>query len=148
MARKKHNYHGSSEAEERAFYSGVNSGQADSDVHAFFVGVGYGKGARGDRHVGFREPSQKSSFDRGVENCNKHFSVVEVDKPWWKRLFSGERSDDFSRGRARRQKKQDHRTHRARTMVRNKKRFNEWRMGVQNRRKHKRYKRNQRRKKR
>ena len=122
MARKKHYYPGFTEEEQGAFYSGVNSGQEDQDVHAYYVGVGYGKGVRGDRHVGFNRPEHYANFRRGVDNSHKHFTVKEVNKPWWKRLFSREKSDDFARGRARKQKKQAKKFHRVRIKAKNKRR--------------------------
>ena len=122
MAKRKHYYPGATDEHQHAFYSGVDSGREDKEVHAYYVGVGYGKGVRGDSHVGFTDPEHKSNFDRGVQSCNKHFVPHEVHKPWWKRLFSGEKSEDFAHGQARKQKKQSRRIHRTRIKARNKRR--------------------------
>ena len=117
----KHYYRGSNIEDYSMFESGVSSGREDPDVHAYFVGVGYGKGTRGDTHVGFSDPKQNHNFKRGVDNCNKHFVPYEVHKPWWKRLFSGEKSSDFARGRAKSAKKTERRSKREYYRKRNRK---------------------------
>lgn len=58
----------------------------------------------------------------------KHYYSGATDKhqqykPWWKRLFSGEKSEDFAHGKARKQKKQSRCIHRTRIKARNKRRI-------------------------
>lgn len=87
MAKKKRFYYpGDSESTQAAYYHGVNAGQDDKDIHAFYVGVGYGKRENGDMQLGFSSPEQKEMFKNGCKSHKNHFTVEKPGKTEWEKL--------------------------------------------------------------
>ena len=84
-----HYYPGTTNNGRRSFGKGVSSGKDDSKTHAYFIGVGYGKGRNGEKHLGFRSAEERERFEYGVRNKDKHYIVAGYDDPDAKKGHSG-----------------------------------------------------------
>ena len=67
-----HYFPGSTDSERKSFGEGVESGRENPYLHAYFVGVGFAKGAAGDT-LGFKNDEQRKRFEAGVRDHQQHF---------------------------------------------------------------------------
>ena len=47
--------------------------KSDTELDAYFAGVGYGKRIAGDKHLGFNSAEECENFEQGIRNKDKHF---------------------------------------------------------------------------
>lgn len=73
----------------KGYLDGVRDAIDDSELHAYYVGVGYGKHREGDTHLGFNTSGERESFHAGVKNRANHFNSYCYKKPgFFARLFN------------------------------------------------------------
>ena len=73
---------------ERGYAEGMRAAFDDSELDAYYVGVGYGKKTAGDKHIGFNSSAEREEFKKGVRNKDEHFRAYRVEAPTFlERLF-------------------------------------------------------------
>ena len=67
------------------YYMGYSDGMKaafeESELDAYYAGVGYGKKAAKDKHIGFNNDEERQQFEAGIRNKNKHFSSYRSEPP-------------------------------------------------------------------
>ena len=53
----------------------------DSELDAYYTGVGYGKRSSRDKLIGFNSSEERRQFEKGVQNKDAHFKSYEVKEP-------------------------------------------------------------------
>ena len=51
---------------QKGYIDGITDSMTDTNVHAFFAGVGYGKSEANVTHLGFNSAEERESFERGM----------------------------------------------------------------------------------
>ena len=100
----------------KGYRDGMQQAFDESELDAYYVGVGYGKKTSGDKHIGFNSDKERASFQKGVSRKDHHFVAYRSEPlTWWEKLFGvkPERSYD-SRNRRSEARKRVKRTSRAR----------------------------------
>ena len=72
----------------KGFVDGMKTSFEESELDAYYTGVGYGKKSAGDKHLGFNIDDERLQFEAGVRNNKKHFRSYRVEKPsLFERIF-------------------------------------------------------------
>ena len=75
---------------QKGFADGMKASFESTELDAYYAGVGYGKKASGDKHIGFNSDYERQQFEAGMKNKNKHFRSYRAEKPgFFERLFGG-----------------------------------------------------------
>ena len=82
MSKKKHRAQVTSNPGEyqQGYIDGLQAAFDESELDAFYTGVGFGKSQNGDKHIGFNSPSERASFERGMRDSKKHFNAERIKK--------------------------------------------------------------------
>ena len=81
MSRKYRNELRSDSADYRSGYAdGMRAAFEESELDAYYAGVGYGKKASGDKHIGFNNAKEYEQFQNGIDNKDKHFRGYRMEK--------------------------------------------------------------------
>ena len=91
MARNKENigYSESARDYENGYRDGIKEALENSEIHAYYAGVGYGKHRDGNTNLGFNTEDERQSFHAGINNKDKHFNSYRYERPgFFERLFS------------------------------------------------------------
>lgn len=96
----------------QGYSDGMKQAFEESELDAYYAGVGYGKKNAGDKHIGFNNDEERRQFEKGISNKDKHFRAYQAEPiSFWERIFgwgSSERavhSSDNTRSVRRRLKK-------------------------------------------
>ena len=74
----------------KGYLDGRKSAFDESELDAYYAGVGYGKKAKGTKHLGFTSDEERRQFEAGVSNSGKHFRSYRAEPPsFLERLFFG-----------------------------------------------------------
>ena len=74
------------------YADGMNASYENSALDAYYAGVGYGKKASGDTHIGFNSDEERQQFEAGMQNKGKHFRAYRAEKPsLFERIFGGKK---------------------------------------------------------
>lgn len=65
---------------QKGYIDGVSDTLSDTNVHAFFTGVGYGKGQANVTHLGFNSAEERESFERGISKKDEHFNAYKGNR--------------------------------------------------------------------
>ena len=72
------------------YADGMKASFESSELDAYYAGVGYGKKASGDKHIGFNSDEERQQFEAGMKNKSKHFRSYRAEPPTFlERLFGG-----------------------------------------------------------
>ena len=69
------------------FRDGIKASLEDSGLHAYYAGVGYGKKAASDKHIGFQNAEHLEEFEKGVRQKDRHFITVQKEQGFFESLF-------------------------------------------------------------
>ena len=77
----------------KGYSDGMKAAFEESELDAYYTGVGYGKKQAGDKHIGFNNDEERRQFERGMQRKDEHFRAYHT-KPlaWWQKLFGFKRS--------------------------------------------------------
>ena len=93
----------------KGYLDGRRSAFDDSELDAYYAGVGYGKKSKSMKHIGFTSDEERKQFEAGVSNAGLHFRAYRAEPPsFWERLFFGRsirREAAFGERKESRQKK-------------------------------------------
>ena len=124
----KFSYNPSSDSSEyrQGYQDGMNKAFEDSELDAYYAGVGYGKKAAGDKHIGFNNPEERRQFQRGVQNKDEHFKVIRVRPPLFlERLFRSFSSKKKYKRKKKREKRYEKRRNKSQNRIKSgRSRFN------------------------
>lgn len=89
MSTKRYNNLQSDDPGYRKGYSdGMKAAFEESELDAYYAGVGFGKKAAGVKHIGFSSPEERASFEKGIEKKDKHFNSYRAEPPtFWERVL-------------------------------------------------------------
>ena len=74
----------------KGYSDGMKAAFEESELDAYYAGVGYGKKAAGDKHIGFNNDEERRQFEAGMRNKSKHFRAYRAEPPTLlERLFGG-----------------------------------------------------------
>ena len=91
----KHNKHKSRNnfSDNDQYLKGYTAGLADASdsilSDAYFAGVGAGKMAAGDTHIGFNSERERELYNKGFEDRDKHFKSFRTTKPSFLEMLFG-----------------------------------------------------------
>lgn len=63
----------------KGYADGMKAAFEESELDAYYAGVGYGKKSAGDKHIGFNSAEERYQFEKGIKNRGKHFNSVRVE---------------------------------------------------------------------
>ena len=110
---------------EKGYSDGMKAAFEDSELDAYYTGVGYGKRQSKDKHIGFNSSEERRQFEKGVRNKDAHFKSYEVKEPsFFEKLF-GKSSEShlISQSGAKKRRKKTNKTMKSkRTKTKGKKR--------------------------
>lgn len=94
----------------KGYADGMKAAFEESELDAYYAGVGYGKKSAGDKHIGFSSDEERRQFEAGMKNKSKHFRSYRSEPPtFFERLFGIHRKDrptgDYKKQRTRKTKK-------------------------------------------
>lgn len=73
----------------RGYQDGMNAAFDNSELDAYYAGVGFGKYAAGDKHLGFNSAEEKAEFEKGITNKDNHFKSYRAQPlTLWERVCS------------------------------------------------------------
>lgn len=76
----------------KGYLDGMNAAFDNSELDAYYAGVGYAKKAHGDKRIGFNSDKERENFEAGMRNKDKHFKVYRSEPPTFlERLFFGDK---------------------------------------------------------
>ena len=88
------------------YLDGVRDAIEDSEIHAYYAGVGYGKHRSGNTNLGFNTRDERESFHAGINNNDKHFNSYQYKTPgFFARLFKRFSESERIKRREKRRKK-------------------------------------------
>lgn len=80
---------------QKGYSDGMKAAFEESELDAYYAGVGYGKKASGDKHIGFNSDKEREQFEAGMKNKSKHFRSYRAEKPsFFERIFFGARKEN------------------------------------------------------
>ena len=65
---------------QKGYIDGITDSMTDTNVHAFFAGVGYGKSEANVTHLGFNSAEERESFERGMAKKDDHFNAYRSER--------------------------------------------------------------------
>ena len=72
----------------KGYQDGMNQAFQESELDAYYAGVGYGKKYAGDKHIGFNNDAERRQFEKGMSEKDKHFRAYQAEPiSFWERLF-------------------------------------------------------------
>ena len=72
----------------RGYADGLQASINEGELDAYYAGVGFGKKASGDRHIGFNSDYEREQFNKGMRDKDKHFKSFRTEVPsFWERLL-------------------------------------------------------------
>ena len=72
----------------KGYSDGMRAAFEESELDAYYAGVGYGKYQSGDKHIGFNNAEERAQFEKGIRKKDDHFNAYRVRKlSFWERLF-------------------------------------------------------------
>lgn len=125
MARKtRHEIKSDNPDYSKGYRDGLKAAFEESELDAYYAGVGYGKKAAGVKHIGFSSPEEREQFQKGIEKKDRHFNSFRAEPPtFWERLFGREEARkriNTSRRTAKKTEKRDARIVKRRTKYKTK----------------------------
>lgn len=79
----------------KGYADGMKAAFEESELDAYYAGVGYGNKAAGDKHIGFSSDEERQQFEAGVKNKSKHFRAYRSEPPTFlERLFGIHKKDN------------------------------------------------------
>lgn len=88
MSKKRYRIRDDSRDYNKGFADGMKASFEESELDAYYTGVGYGKKSAGDKHLGFNSDDERLQFEAGVRNNKKHFRAYRAEKPsLFERIF-------------------------------------------------------------
>ena len=73
---------------QRGYLEGMKAAFEDTELDAYYAGVGYGKRIAGDKNLGFNSAKECETFEQGIRNKDKHFKSYRAKEPnFFERLF-------------------------------------------------------------
>ena len=77
----------------KGYSDGMKAAFEESELDAYYAGVGYGKSQSKDKHIGFNNAEERRQFEKGMQKKDDHFNAYRVQKrSFWERLFGGQTS--------------------------------------------------------
>ena len=78
----------------KGYADGMKAAFEESELDAYYTGVGYGKKQAGDKHIGFNSDLERQQFEAGMFNKDKHFRAYQSEPlTIWDRLFGFRHTD-------------------------------------------------------
>ena len=72
----------------QGYSDGMKQAFEESELDAYYAGVGYGKKNAGDKHIGFNNDEERRQFEKGMSNKDKHFKSFRTEPiSFWERVF-------------------------------------------------------------
>lgn len=71
----------------KGYLDGQRAAFEESELDAYYAGVGYGKKVAKTKHIGFSNPEERENFEKGIRNHNKHFHSYKAEKSFFEKLF-------------------------------------------------------------
>ena len=65
----------------KGFIDGMQASFDDSELDAYYAGVGYGKAIAKNKRLGFNSEEERMEFEKGMRNRNNHFHSYRARKP-------------------------------------------------------------------
>lgn len=86
--RTRHNLRSDSSDYHKGYSDGMKSAFEESELDAYYAGVGYGKFQAGDKHIGFNNAEERRQFEKGIQKKDNHFNSYRLRKlSFWERIF-------------------------------------------------------------
>ena len=83
----------------KGYADGMKAAFEESELDAYYAGVGYGKKNAKDKHIGFTNDEERRQFEAGIQNNHKHFRAYRAEpKTFLEKVFGKKesRSDTIS----------------------------------------------------
>ena len=81
----------------KGYADGMKAAFEESELDAFYAGVGYGKKNAKDKHIGFRNDEERRQFEAGMRSSDKHFRAYRAEpKGFFERLLTGKDTPERS----------------------------------------------------
>ena len=78
---------------ERGYNAGMKAILDETELDAYYAGVGYGKKNANDKYLGFNSKKERERFEEGIREKDKHFNAYRAEHlSWWERLFGVKRN--------------------------------------------------------
>ena len=71
----------------KGYADGMKAAFEETELDAYYAGVGYGKKVAKTKHIGFSNPEERENFEKGIRNHNKHFHSYKAEKSFFEKLF-------------------------------------------------------------
>ena len=62
----------------RGYADGMKAAFEETELDAYYAGVGYGKKNAKDSHIGFNNAEERRQFEKGIKNKDNHFNSYRV----------------------------------------------------------------------
>lgn len=100
MSRKsRHKLRSDSNDYHKGYADGMKAAFEESELDAYYAGVGYGKKAAGTKHLGFTSDKERIQFEAGIKRSDNHFRAYRSEPPsFWERLFCGDSKKERATG--------------------------------------------------
>lgn len=79
VRKRRHNASSDSADYMRGYADGMKGAFEESELDAYYAGVGYAKKNKGVKNIGFSSPEERASFEHGMSSEAKHFSAPRYE---------------------------------------------------------------------
>ena len=66
---------------EKGYAAGMKAAFDESELDAYYTGVGYAKCSARDRRIGFNSDEEREEFEKGMKNKDRHFKSHKIKRP-------------------------------------------------------------------
>ena len=97
----------------KGYMDGLKASFEEAELDAYYAGVGFGKKAAGDEHIGFTSDSERRQFELGIAKKDEHFHSYRSEPlGFFERLFGKKtsRKDTISAKNVKKLKKKARKT--------------------------------------
>lgn len=85
--KKKYNRSYNGNDYQKGYLDGMQDAFEESELDAYYAGVGYGKMKAKDKHIGFNSAKEREQFEKGLANKDNHFKSYELRRSLLSRIF-------------------------------------------------------------
>ena len=77
----------------KGYLAGQKAAFEESELDAYYAGVGYGKKTAKTKHIGFSSPEERRNFESGMRNHNKHFHSYRGELTFFEKIFGRKKTE-------------------------------------------------------
>lgn len=71
----------------KGYLAGQKAAFEESELDAYYAGIGYGKKMAKTKHIGFSTPEERRNFENGIKNHDSYFHSYRGEPTVFEKIF-------------------------------------------------------------